>query len=105
MLDCINWELMLRAVCQHTNCPWVLLNIKRWLEALVQMEDGSVVPRGNAAGRGDLAPVLASLFLHYAFDVWISRKFVHIRFERYADDIISHCKSAKEARALWGAIG
>jgi RNA-directed DNA polymerase len=51
-----------------------------------------------------ISPLLANLFLHYAFDVWIARKFLHILFERYADDIICHCKSAEEARALWGAI-
>jgi RNA-directed DNA polymerase len=69
------------------------------------MEDGSVVPRmaGTPQG-GVISPRLTNLFLHYAFDVWIARKFPHIRFERYADDIICHCKSAEEARAFWGAI-
>jgi hypothetical protein len=51
-----------------------------------------------------ISPLLANLFLHYAFDVWMARTFAHIPFERYADDIICHCKSAEEARALWGAI-
>ena len=51
-----------------------------------------------------ISPLLANLFLHYAFDVWMARTFACIPFERYADDIICHCKSAEEARALWGAI-
>ena len=51
--DSIDWELMLKAVRRHTNCPWVLLYIERWLKAPVQMEDGSIVPRvGNASRRG-----------------------------------------------------
>jgi RNA-directed DNA polymerase len=54
--------------------------------------------------RGVISPLLANLFLHYAFDAWMARTFAHIPFERYADDIICHCKSAEEARALWGAI-
>ena len=54
--------------------------------------------------QGAISPLLANLFLHYAFDAWIRRKFAHILFERYADDIICHCKSAEEARALWSAI-
>src|SRR5512132_2896464 len=43
--DSIDWTLLLRAVRRHTDCPWVLLYIERWLKAPVQMEDGSVVPR------------------------------------------------------------
>ena len=58
---------------------------------------------GNAAGWGD-QPLLANLFLHYAFDMWMARTFPHIPFERYADDAICHCKSAEEARALWSAL-
>ena len=103
--DSIDWELMLKAVRHHTDCPWVLLYIERWLKAPVQMEDGSVVPRTAGTPQGGvISPLLANLFLHYAFDTWMARKFPHIPFERYADDIICHCKSAEEARALWGAI-
>jgi RNA-directed DNA polymerase len=45
--DSIDWELMLRAVRRHTNRPWVLLYIERWLKAPMQMEDGSIVPRSR----------------------------------------------------------
>ena len=48
--------------------------------------------------------MLANLFLHYAFDMWMTRTYPHIPFERYADDAICHCKSAEEARALWSAL-
>ena len=53
--DSIDWELLLKAVRQHTDCPWVLLNIDRWLKSPVQMEDGSIVPRmtGTPQGGGD----------------------------------------------------
>src|SRR6266571_745903 len=51
-----------------------------------------------------ISPLLANLFLHYAFDAWMSRNYPHIPFERYADDAICHCKSADEARALWSAL-
>ena len=103
--DSIDWELMLKAVRRHTDCPWVLLYIERWLKAPVQMEDGSVVPRTAGTPQGGvISPLLANLFLHYAFDMWMARTYPHIPFERYADDIICHCKSAEEARALWSAI-
>ena len=103
--DSIDWELLLKAVRCHTDCPWVLLYIERWLKAPVQMEDGSVVPRTAGTPQGGvISPLLANLFLHYAFDMWMVRTFPHIPFERYADDAICHCKSAEEARALWSAI-
>ena len=103
--DTIDWELMLKAVRQHTDCPWVLLYIYRWLRAPVQMEDGSVVPRmaGTPQG-GVISPLLANLFLHYVFDMWMTREFPHIPFERYADDAICHCQSAEEAQVVWSAL-
>src|ERR1700751_4991906 len=103
--DSIDWELLLKAVRHHTDCSWVLLYVERWLKAPEQMEDGSVVLRiaGTPQG-GVISPLLANLFLHYAFDMWMTRTYPHIPFERYADDIICHCKSADEARALWSAL-
>ena len=73
--DSIDWELMLRAVRRHTNQPWVLLlYIERWLKAPMQMEDGSVVLRTAGTPQGGVvSPVLANLFLHYAFDMWMKR--------------------------------
>ena len=85
--DSIDWGLLLKAVRTHTDCPWVLLYIERWLKAPVRMEDGSVVPcmAGTPQG-GVISPTLANLFLHYAFDMWMTRTFPAIPFERYADD-------------------
>jgi RNA-directed DNA polymerase len=54
--------------------------------------------------QGVISPLLANLFLHYAFDMWMAREFPHIPFERYADDAICHCRSEAEARALWQAL-
>jgi group II intron reverse transcriptase/maturase len=103
--DSIDWELLLKAVRHHTDRPWVLLYIERWLKAPVQMQDGSIVPRTAGTPQGGvISPVLANLFLHYVFDVWMARSFPAILFERYADDIICHCRSEAEARTLWGAL-
>jgi RNA-directed DNA polymerase len=103
--DSIDWELLLKAVRHHTDCPWAMLYIERWLKAPVQMEDGGVVPRTAGTPQGGvISPLLANLFLHYAFDMWMARTYPHVPFERYADDIICHCKSAKEAQALWSAL-
>ena len=103
--DSIDWELLLKAVRHHTDCPWVLLYVERWLKAPVEMKDGSVVPRTAGTPQGGVvSPVLANLFLHYAFDRWMARSFPSIPFERYADDIICHCRSGEEARRLWNAL-
>ncbi len=68
----------------------------------MRMEDGTQVERtcGTPQG-GVVSPVLANLFLHYAFDLWMAREFPAIPFERYANDLICHCRSEEEARALW----
>jgi RNA-directed DNA polymerase len=49
---------------------------------------------------GVISPLLANLYLHYAFDVWMSRRHPKRRFERYADDIVVHCVSEKQAEYL-----
>jgi group II intron reverse transcriptase/maturase len=103
--DSIDWKLLLKAVRRHTDCRWVLLYIERWLKAPVQMEDGNIVPRQAGTPQGGvISPILANLFLHYAFDMWMERTYPHIPFERYADDAICHCKSAEEAQALRDAL-
>jgi RNA-directed DNA polymerase len=81
--DSIDWELMLKALRNHTDCRWVLLYIERWLKAPVQMEDGSIVPRTAGTPQGGvISPLLANLFMHYSFDMWMSRTHPHIPFER-----------------------
>ena len=77
----------MRAVRRHTDCPWVLLYLERWLRAPVSMPDGTLVDRESGTPQGAVvSPVLANLFLHYAFDEWMRREYPTIPFERYADD-------------------
>lgn len=99
--DEIDWELLMRAVRYHTDCAWVLLYIERWLKAPVCMPNGDLVTREKGSPQGSVvSPILANLFLHYAFDRWIQRKFPACPFERYADDVIIHCDSENQARQL-----
>ena len=103
--DSMDWELLLKAVRHHTDCPWVLLYIERWLKTPVQMEDGRIEPRRAGTPQGGvISPLLANLFLHYAFDMWMKRTYPHIPFERYADDAVCHCESEKQALALRKAL-
>jgi RNA-directed DNA polymerase len=99
--DSIDHTLLLRAVHKHTVCPWVLLYIERWLKAPMMTEDGTLVQRDIGTPQGGvISPLLANLFLHYVFDVWLDRGFSGVPFERYADDIICHCRSEREALKL-----
>ena len=92
--DDIDRELLMRAVRKHTDCPWVLLYLERWLRAPVQMADGSLIDRERGTPQGGVvSPLLANLFLHYAFDMWMGRNHPGVPFERYADDAICHCRS------------
>jgi len=103
--DSIDHELLMRAVRKHTDCKWVLLYIERWLKAPVQMEDGSLIHREKGTPQGGvISPLLANLFLHYAFDKWMRRYYPQIPFERYADDGICHCRSKAQAEGLRAAI-
>ncbi|HXY51098.1 MAG TPA: reverse transcriptase domain-containing protein [Terriglobales bacterium] len=80
-------DLVERAVAHHTDIPWVRLYIARWLRAPVQKADGTLEQRTRGTPQGGVAsPLLANLFLHYAFDLWMQRKFPQVQFERFADD-------------------
>jgi len=101
----IDHGLLMRAVRRHTTCVWVLLYIERWLGAPTQLADGSLIERTEGTPQGGVvSPILANLYLHYAFDLWMCRKFPYIPFERYADDVICHCRSEAQAAQLRTAI-
>jgi RNA-directed DNA polymerase len=104
--DSLEHELVEKAVARHTDNPWVRLYIARWLRAPVAGPDGSIQPRSKGTPQGGvISPLLANLFLHYAFDLWMGRSYPELRFERYADDAIVHCRSHGEAQAVLKAIG
>ena len=47
-----------------------------------------------------MSPLLANLFLHYALDAWMRREMRSVRFCRYADDAVIHCKSEAQAHLV-----
>ena len=99
--DSIDHALLLKALRKHTQSPWVLLYVERWLKAPAMLESGELVSRERGTPQGGvISPLLANLFLHYAFDSWIARVFPGMVFERYADDIICHCRTEQEAHDL-----
>ena len=103
--DSVDHALLLRAVQRHTDQPWVLLYVKRWLVAPLQRQDGTVAARDRGTPQGSaISPVLANLFMHYAFDTWLVRVFPAVTFERYCDDAVIHCTSEEQARQVRDAL-
>lgn len=99
--DHLDHQRLMRAVKKHTDCPWVLLYIERWLCAPAQEEDGTLHRREKGTPQGGvISPLLANLFLHYALDAWMAQQYPSIPFERYADDVIYHCPSKEQAQML-----
>jgi RNA-directed DNA polymerase len=103
--DNISHEWMMKMVRHHTNENWVLLYVERWLKAGVEQADGSIEARHKGTPQGGvISPLLANLYLHHAFDMWMGKHFPANPFERYADDIIVHCSSKAEAEHLLVSI-
>ena len=87
--------------------------MKRWLAAPLQRPDGTLgsgtkgTPQGSA-----ISPLLANLFMHYAFDAWMAREFPASKFERYGDDVVVHCRRrrwptgcGRRSRIAWPSVG
>jgi len=103
--DTVPWDLVVKSVEAVTDARWVLLYVKRWLAAPLQYPDGVLVERDKGTPQGSaVSPVLANLFMHYAFDSWMARIFPGCPFERYADDAVVHCKSRRQAKDVLAAI-
>lgn len=103
--DSVPWDLIVKAVETVTTSPWVLLYVKRWLAAPLQLPDGTLVERTKGTPQGSaVSPILANLFMHFAFDNWMTRRFPGCPFERYADDAVVHCRSRRQADEVLDAI-
>ena len=103
--DALPWDLVLRAVQVVTDARWVQLYVRRWLAAPLQHPDGALEQRTKGTPQGSaVSPILANLFMHYAFDTWMVRNFPGCRFERYADDAVVHCKTRRQAEHVLAGI-
>lgn len=101
LFDNIPHELILKALNHHVECRWTNLHVQRWLEAPIS-KDGVTTTRTKGTPQGGvISPLLANLFMHYAFDRWITDKFPHNKWCRYADDGLVHCKSYAEAKVIY----
>jgi RNA-directed DNA polymerase len=103
--DNLDHDLVLKAVAHHTDQRWILLYVERWLKAPLQHRSGELAARDRGSPQGSaISPLLANLFMHYAFDTWMDRVFPGVRFERYCDDMVVHCRTEAEAHQVRQAI-
>jgi RNA-directed DNA polymerase len=104
LFDNIDHDLMLKAVHRHVECKWALLYVGRWLTAPMERNGlRQERTRGTPQG-GVISPILANLFLHYAFDLWMGRAYPDLPWCRYADDGLVHCRTEREAQAVKAAL-
>jgi group II intron reverse transcriptase/maturase len=104
--DKMSHELLMKAIERHVEEKWAKMYITRWIEAPIEDRKGNIRLRngeGTPQG-GVISPLLANLFLHYAFDRWLDKTYPDLCFVRYADDIIVHCSSQTEAEEVLNAI-
>ena len=105
--DSVDHDLMVKAVEANTTHDqrWVVLYVKRWLKAPLALPDGTIRARDRGTPQGSaVSPVLANLFMHYAFDSWLEREFPAVEFERYADDAVVHCVTERQALQVRDAL-
>ena len=105
LFDNIDHELLMKAVRKHTQESWIIIYIERWLKAPFVTVNKEVIERTSGTPQGGvISPVLANLFMHYTFDIWIASSFPDAPFERYADDAIIHCRTETEAIEILEAL-
>ncbi len=103
--DNIRHDLLLKAVDKHVTTKWERLYIARWLKAGAITPDGERIETEIGTPQGAvISPILCNLFLHYALDVWLGREMPRVRFERYADDGVYHCRSSVQAKYVLDRI-
>ena len=103
--DNIDHELMMKALRHYCPDKWVCMYVERWLKAGIFQNDGTITPTLHGTPQGGvISPLLANIFLHVVFDKWMETKQGNIPFERYADDIIVHCKTERQANYLLSLI-
>jgi group II intron reverse transcriptase/maturase len=98
LFDNIDHKLLMKAVDKHVSESWIKLYINRWLMASFEDQSGNKIERNSGTPQGGvISPLLANLFMHYAFDMWMKREHPDCPFERYADDAVIHCRTELEA--------
>ena len=107
--DAINREWLMKFVEHRIADQRVGRLIRKWLSAGV-LEDGvrTYSETGTVQG-GSISPLLANIYLHYAFDLWVqqwrkTQATGDVIVVRYADDFIVGFQYRAEAEAFLAAL-
>ena len=96
--DKIDHTLLMKSVKHYGKDKWVLLYISRWLNSGIVQKDGTQIDRLTGTPQGGvISPLLANIFMHVSFDKWMDIYHPEKPFERYADDVVVHCRTEKQA--------
>src|SRR3954463_12512961 len=101
--DFLDHDLVVKAVAANitTEQRWVLPYVKRWPQAPLQQPDGTCNHRDRGTPQGSaVSPVLTNLVLHYAFCLFLPGQSRTGDFERYADDVVIHWVTERQAREV-----
>lgn len=100
LFDNISHEKLMKILKYHIKERWIILYVKRTLCVPMKMPNGNMKERNAGTPQGGvISPVLANIFLHHAFDKWIS-KYQNCKWARYADDGVVHCYSENHAKNM-----
>ncbi len=103
--DNMSHEKLMKALQRHVSEKWVLMYVERWLRTPSMNKQRELTTRKKGTPQGGvISPLLANLFLHYAFDKWFEKNYPRLKFVRYADDIIVHCRTEEEAKGMLSKI-
>lgn len=98
--DNIDHDLMMKALKHYCKDEWVGMYVSRWLKAGIMAEGEYLKTSAGTPQGGVVSPLLANLYLHVAFDEWMRKFHPEKPFERYADDVVVHCKTEKQAQFM-----
>ena len=93
LFDNIDHDLLMKAVRKHSDCKFMIIYIERWLKAEMVLPNGNIIKRTSGTPQGGvISPILSNLFLHHVFDKWLETHYPNMKWCRYADDGLLHCK-------------
>jgi RNA-directed DNA polymerase len=107
--DEVNQEWLIRFLEHRIGDPRIVRLIRKWLKAGI-LEDEVVSVSDKGTGQGAvISPLLANVYLHYAFDLWAERwRRREARGDmiivRYADDLVVGFEHEADARCFWDAM-
>ena len=107
--DTVNQEWLVRFLEHRIGDSRMIRLIQKWLKAGV-LEEGVVTVSDKGTGQGSvISPLLANVYLHYAFDLWAERwrrreATGDMIIVRYADDLVVGFEHESDARRFWDAM-